>query len=359
MKRHLITLLKIVISLGIVAYLVYDVRRSGAAEGRNVFSDLLDQPKQWGYLVLAIGFCSTAVLLTMIRWHFLLRALEIPTKFRSTLRIAFIGYFFNLAPLGIAGGDLVRVMMINGEHKNIKAKSIASTVLDRVLGLYMLFVVASVGILLAGFHHSDNEVITTICKITWAVAIIGGIGAGVLMIPAVTEGRWANSLEKLPKVGGAFSSLLEAVRMYRRQPGVLLLAALLTVGVHSFFAIGVCMIAFGLPGPDHSIATHLVIMPLSASMGAIPFPIGPFEGMLEFFYRYVPLAGATIVAGQGLVTALGYRLITVLIALVGAICYFRSRREVSRVMHDVEDTREETPLEDGPNLALSQEQSAA
>lgn len=359
MKRHLITLLKIVISLGIVAYLVYDVKRYGEIEGRDVFSDLFYQSKHWGYFALAMGFCFSAVLLTMIRWHFLLRALEIPTKVRSTFRIAFVGYFFNLAPLGIAGGDLVRVMMLSGKHKDIKAKSVASVVLDRVIGLYMLFVVASVAILLTGFYHSDNTVIVKVCETTWMIAIIGGIAAGILMIPAVTEGRLANSLGKLPGVGGAMSSLLEAVRMYRRRPGVLLLASVLTIGVHSCFAIGVCMIAFGLPGPDHSLPTHMVIMPLSASTGAVPLPMGPFEAVLEYFYHHIPLAGATIMKGQGLVTAFGYRLITVMIATIGAICYFSARREVSRMMNKVEVTREETSLEDGPNIALSQDQSAA
>ncbi|MGD9127178.1 MAG: lysylphosphatidylglycerol synthase transmembrane domain-containing protein [Planctomycetia bacterium] len=367
MKRHLITLLKIVLSLGIVAYLVYDIKRSGAVEGRDVFSDLIYGSKNWGYLALAIGFCFSAVLFTMIRWHFLLRALDIPTKFLSTLRIAFVGYFFNLAPLGIAGGDLVRVMLINGKHENIKAKSIASVVLDRVIGLYMLFVVASVAIWFAGFHGTAKDPIIltihgmtlTMCEMTWLLAIVGGVVAAILMIPSVTEGRLANSLGKLPGIGGAMASLLEAIRMYRRRPGVLLLASLLTVGVHSFFAIGVYMIARWLPGPDHTISTHMVIMPLSASAGAIPLSIGPFEAVLEYFYYTIPLAVGTMMKGQGFVTALGYRLITVLIALVGAICYFKARREVSQAMHDVEETREESSLEDGPNIALSQEQSAA
>lgn len=353
MKRHLITLLKIAISLGIITYLVWD------AKSDDAFSTLRDQPKAWGYLALAVGFCSSAVLLTMIRWHFLLRALEIPTKLRNTLRISFIGYLFNLAPLGIAGGDLVRIIMLSGDHKNIKAKSIASVVLDRVIGLYMLFIVASVAILLTGFHHTDNPLILKICQTTWWISIIGGVVAAILMIPAVTEGRLALATEKLPGMGNAMKSLLDAIRMYRRQPGVLFLAAALTVGVHSFFSIGVYMIARGLPGPDHSLGTHLVIMPLSASTGVVPLPMGPFEGVIEYFYLNIPLAVGTIMKGQGLIVALGYRLITVLIAIIGAVYYFSSRREINRVLHETPITSEVCSMDDGPNIAMSQEQSAA
>ena len=364
MKRHLITLLKVVISLGIIAYLVWDAQKKG-----DVFTNLRDQSKDWAYLGLAIGFCFSAVLLTMIRWHFLLRALEIPTKFTNSLRIAFVGYLFNLAPLGIAGGDLVRIMMVAGQHKNIKAKSLASVALDRVIGLYMLFVVASVAIFATGFHHTDDEMIRKVCEATWIIAIVGGIGAAILMIPAVTEGRFATSLEKLPAVGKAFASLLEAMRMYRRRPGVLLLAAILTIGVHSCFAIGVYMIARGLPGHDHSLGTHMIIMPLSASAGAIPLSFGPFEAMLDYFYLHIPLAVGSIMAGQGLVVALGYRVITVMIASIGAICYFSSRLEVSRALDEAKTVQEETqseesslndsPLKGGCDAALNQDQSAA
>lgn len=355
MKRHLITLLKITISLGIIAYLVWDVK----SKQSDVFSNLLNQSKDWRFLGLAVVFCSSAVLLTMIRWHFLVRALEIPTKVNKTFRIAFVGYFFNLAPLGIAGGDLVRIMMLAGGHKNIKAKSVASVVLDRAIGLYMLFIVASVAILVTGFHHTDNTTIVGICWATWAISLIGGVVIAVLMIPAVMEGRFAKSLEKRPGAGPAISSLLEAMRMYRRSPGVLLLASVLTIGVHCCFAIGVYMIARGLPGLGHTLGTHLVIMPLSATSGVVPFPMGPFEAVLEYFYKNIPLAAGTIAVGQGFVVALGYRLITVLIASVGAICYFRSRREVARVLNEAKAEQEETPVGDGPNIALCKEQSAA
>lgn len=359
MRRHLATLLKIAISLGIIAYLVYDIKRYDANKEGDVFSNLLNQSKQWGYLAMAVGFCFSAVLLTMIRWHFLVRALEIPTKMKNSFRIAFVGYFFNLAPLGIAGGDLVRIVLLAGKHKNIKAKSVASVVLDRAIGLYMLFIVASVAIFLTGFYHSENTTIVKVCETTWIATVVGGIVIAILMIPAVTEGRFAQSLGRLPGVGSAMSSLLEAVRMYRRRPGILLLASVLTIGVHSCFAIGVYMIARGLPGFDHTLGTHMVIMPLSASTGAVPLPMGPFEMVLEYFYVNIPLAVGTIATGQGFVVALGYRVITVLIASVGAICYFSSRREVARALNEAKIEQETSPVKDDPNIALSQEHSAA
>ena len=72
-------------------------------------------------------------------------------------------------------------------------------------------------------------------------------------------------------------------------------------------------------------------------MQVIPLPIGPTEGMLEFLYRYTPVAGRPIAVGQGLVVALAYRLITLLIAMLGLPYYFGNRREMAEVIHEAEE----------------------
>ena len=65
-------------------------------------------------------------------------------------------------------------------------------------------------------------------------------------------------------------------------------------------------------------------------------PFGPFEAVLDSLYANVPLADGPIAPHQGLVVALGYRVITVLIALIGACYYFAARKEVAQVMHEAE-----------------------
>ncbi|MBU4399414.1 MAG: flippase-like domain-containing protein, partial [Planctomycetes bacterium] len=153
MKKLLATLLKIAVSAAIIGYLVYD-----ATQGKgnaNVFANLVNQPKHWGILVLAWWSCAVAVLLTFIRWWYLVRALDIPCPFFDAIRIGFWGYLFNLAPLGIVGGDLVKAVMLDHEHPNNRAKALASVLVDRVIGLYVLFVVASAAILLTGLWRID------------------------------------------------------------------------------------------------------------------------------------------------------------------------------------------------------------
>jgi len=105
-RRIVGTSLKIMISVAIVGYLIWQARHD------NAFAALRDQPKQWVMLVVAWFFCAGAVLTTIVRWHYLVRALEIPSRLSNSLRIGFVSYMFNLAPLGIVGGDAIKAVML-------------------------------------------------------------------------------------------------------------------------------------------------------------------------------------------------------------------------------------------------------
>jgi uncharacterized protein (TIRG00374 family) len=333
-KRLLITLLKISASVAIVGYLVYDVTHGKGHA--NVFANLVAQPKHWGMLAAAWAFCLFGTLLTFIRWWFLIRALGIPCRFRDSIRISFWGYLFNLAPLGIVGGDLVKAVMLDHEHRGYRAKAVASVFADRIIGLYVLFLVASAAILLTGYYWEVAAVpdLRRVCWGMFGITLLSTLGLAVVMAPGAAVEGVVSAIGRIPRVGHPLKSLLDAVRMYRSKPGVLVLSSVMTVGVHCSFAVGCWLIACGLPGHHLSLAQHFVVMPLSAAMQVIPFPIGPTEFALEFLYRYTPPG---IAEGQGLVVALVYRIITLLIAALGIFYYFGNRREMAEVMHEAEE----------------------
>jgi len=338
LKKFLVTLLKIGISAAIIAYLVWDASQTKNEAGENVFQQLLNQPKHWGLLAAAWVFCAAAVVLTLIRWWYLVRALGVPLRLTSALRIGFLGYLFNLAPLGIVGGDLLKAWMLAWEHREYKAKAVASVVVDRVIGLYVLFVVASAAIFLTGFWKLEDTEghIKDICTVTFVLTAVGAVGIAVMLTPGVTDGRGTKALTRLPRIGHALGGLIEAVRMYRRRADVLVVSSVMSVGVHTLFATGLYLIARGLFGDVLSWGTHFVVGPLSASVGVLPLVAGPFEFVLNLLYTLVPEPGVEIPTGEGFVVALGYRLITVLIAMVGYCYYLGSRREVAQVMQRAE-----------------------
>jgi len=337
LKKLLVTLLKIGISAAIIGYLVWNSMRG--ANNVNVFANLRNQPKDWTMLAAAWVCCTGAVLLTFVRWWYLVRALEIPCRFADAIRISFWGYLFNLAPLGIVAGDLVKAVMLDHEHRGYRAKALASVLVDRILGLYVLFAVATSAILVTGFWRIGDPVIWWVCKLTFFLTVAGTIALAVLLGPDLSDGRLTRTLGRIPRVGPPLESLVLAVRMYRRKPLVLGLSSVATIGVHSLFAIGCWLIACGLPGNHLSLPQHFVVMPLSSALGVVPLAMGPMEAGVDFLYAHVPVVGAPIAAGQGLVVVLVYRLLTVLIAALGAYYYFGNRREMAEVIHETEQEK--------------------
>jgi uncharacterized membrane protein YbhN (UPF0104 family) len=344
LKKILITLLKIGASAAIVGYLAWDAHRN------DVFANLREQPKNWGLLTLALVCCSAAVILTLIRWWCLVRALDVPLRLRDALRIGFLGYLFNLAPMGIVGGDLLKGVMLARHRKGQYAEALASVFVDRFVGLYMLFVVASAAILLTGFWRTDVEAVRWVTRAALLATAVSTVAVVFVLLPDRSQGRSTRWIGRIPYVGPPLLQIVDAVQMYRRRLPVLAATAGMSVGVHSLFSLGIFLIAWGLYDRVPALGMHFVLSPLSAAAGVLPLPMGPFEFVLDRLYPFAPIAGGfSMRPGQGLVIALGYRIITVLIATVGICYYLSSREELAEALHDAEREAEQDGLE--PALA--------
>lgn len=321
------TLLKVGISVAILAYLVRDALRDPDAVER-----LRTDPKDWPLLLGALAVCGMAVVVTQVRWWILVRAVELPLSFRGALRIGFLGYLFNLAPMGIVGGDLIKAVLLVREHREQRTRAVASVGVDRIIGLYAVFFVLAAAIVLLGFWNHPNVDVRWACRIAVGIAVMGTVGLGVWFHAGAGTGRFVQAFARLPRVGGTVRKLVDASRMYHRRPGVLVATGMMSVGVHGLFAVGIYLAARGLPGTAPPLAEHFVIVPLSTVASMIPLPAGPQEGAIQYLYAQLAEAGT-----KGLVVGLTYRVITILVALVGVCFYLGARREVSEAIHEVDE----------------------
>lgn len=347
MKKPAIQLLKFGVSFAIIAYLVADAR------GDHAFADLAKQPKHWGLISAAVAACLGAVLLTFVRWCLLVRALGLDFPVKDAIRLGFLGYLLNFVSLGSVGGDLFKAVFMARRFPAARPEAVATVVLDRIVGLYMLFVMASVAILATGQLPTADETIGTICRATLACTAIGAGGILALLIPGITSGGFSVLLTKLPRVGPVCGKLLGAIRIYRGRPGALLLAAAVSVVVHTLTTLSIYFVARGLPGDCPSLADHFVIVPLAMVTGVLPLPVnglGAMEAVVKFFYDRLPSVVA-IGEGHGFVVALGYRGVTILIAMIAAIYYVASRGEVGQVLRQAERELDESRRQ--PSAAAS------
>ena len=294
-------------------------------------------------LAAAWGFCFFATLLTFIRWWFLIRALGIPCRFRDSIRISFWGYLFNLAPLGIVGGDLVKAVMLDHEHRGYRAKAVASVFADRVIGLYVLFLVATVAILLTGYYWEVAAVPDlrpdAITPNLGHVRHHAGqhVGAGGGHGPRRRRGgrrlgdrpdspRRAPA-EELARRRADVSEQAGRARPFigndRRRP----LLVRRRLFLHRLRTAGQSPLA----GP--TLRGHAAQRGDASDSRAdradrrclgVPLPLHAARGR-------------PIIEGQGLVVALVYRIITLLIAALGIPYYFGNRREMAEVIHEAEE----------------------
>lgn len=336
LKKLVLFALKLGVSVAILVYLVYQ------AHANEVFPDLIAREKDWGLIAAACVAYVAALAITFVRWWYLVRALGIPLSLHESFRLGFLGFLFNLAPMGIVGGDLLKAVMLGRHFPEHRAESLVTVFVDRVIGLYVLFLVATVAIFATGVWRLEVASVQIACQAVWLFTAVGTVAVLVPLGPDFTQGRSTELLGRIPYAGRPLKKMILAVRTYRTQIPVLLGSGLATVAVHALLVLVLYWLCAGLYASHPTLGTHFVVGPVSSATAIIPVSLGPFEFVLDALYAAIPLPdGGYMARGQGFVVALGYRVITVVIAAIGWFYYLGSRREVAEVMHDA--TAESSP----------------
>ena len=331
-KKTLLFLIKASIILSIFVYLFYQAYHNDA------FSEFWNRPKHWRYLALAFLANLVAVTITIVRWQFLLKVVGVPLKLNEALRIGYLSFLFNLAPVGIVSGDGVRFYMLFHRFPENRAKTFASIVMDRAVGLYIMFLIAVTAIFATGFNtwQFTSGDIVSVATIVRGMLLLLGISTAVallVLLPDLTRGTGARLLDRccgrIPKL----KSVILAVQGYRNHKCALLAAGMMTFAVHGLLSIGIWLIALGFYGYAPTAAEHLVLHPVANVTQLIPLAAGPYEMVLDKMYTFFPIAGhAPYLPGYGLLIALGYRLISLLLGGIGALFYLFSRSELQAAM---------------------------
>jgi hypothetical protein len=156
-----------------------------------------------------------------------------------------------------------------------------------------------------------------------------------LFLPDSSGGWLSRRMQNGSRVTTVLSKLISAVRIFRRRPMVLVATLAVSIASQTVMCVGLWLVAQGLPGAKPSLGEHILIVPMAMITGVLPLPLsglGAFEGALDFLYRTIPPATVVVARGQGLLVALVYRLITIGIALIGAIYYLTARKEFAATL---------------------------
>ena len=224
-------------------------------------------------------------------------------------------------------------------------------VVDRILGLYAVFLLATGAILLTGVWLSTSLELQGICRATFIATAVSTVAIGLLMLPDFSGGALSRRLAGIPKIGPILDRLALAMCIYRSKPGVMLASLAASLVAQSMIPVAYYLVAAGLLDLHPSLASHFVIVPLVTVFSVLPMPaagLGAIEWVMDFLYRHVTFAieGITLPEKNlGVMVSLGYRVITLVVALVGVCYYMALRREVADVMHEAKAEHVESLLE--------------
>lgn len=267
LRQTLLNVLRLAISVTLLAVVLRQIDFARLAESARQ-ADL----RLYG---LALGLGLVGILLRAARWKTLLDAVGArnaagaPVPFPRLVYLYFIGAFFNaFLPTGF-GGDVVRVLEFGSGTDS--AKAAGTTIVDRLTGFIVLFVLALAALPLA-----------------WALvppgvlALIGGLGAAVLVGSLLLfEGRWLRTIMAFitTRLPGPLSGLGRALSL--EGEGWL---------ARTFAVITACGRAGLLRALGVSLAFNLVLL-LAAWLiaQALSLPLSPAT-----LFVFVPLATASL-----------------------------------------------------------------
>jgi uncharacterized membrane protein YbhN (UPF0104 family) len=351
-KTLLILLLKYGVGLGLLGFVICWYWHIPSPDGQEVgLAGVLERPLHLSYLLAAGALGLASVLLTFVRWYFLVRAQELPFSVPAALRLGMIGFYFNTFLPGAVGGDIIKAAFIAWEQTR-RTVAVATVIIDRVIGLCgLVWLVAFIGGffwltgMLPSIARSAGAVVLLESIFITAACLMAGSVAGWLLLGILSQERaerFGRRLRGIPKIGGPLAELWRAGWFYRcRGRSVGLALGLAMIGHLGFVLVFFCSSrTLNLPEAAPPLSAHFLIVPVGMTIAAgIPTPGGVGGGEFVFGTLY-ELMGFAFAAG--VLGLLMQRCIFWALGLVGYLVYFRMKPSLKK-MTPLKET--ETSLE--------------
>ncbi len=327
-KKTLVFLVKLSLIVGIFAFLFYQATHTKDEEGRNIFEELLKQPKRWELLVGAFFVQCFAVVITIIRWNWLVKTLGMIVPLKEIFRLGFLGLMLNLAPMGIVGGDVAKAYLLSKRCHSDRTDAFASVIVDRVIGLLVMFLFGAVLIFVTGFAWREEIWAKTTSNVVLAFTAVGYFGVGIVFLPFFAKGHLERLLGKIPLCGPVLEKLTRSLLLYRNHKLSLLYCYAVTFLVHATFGISAFLTAQGLFTSVPGLLDHIMLYSVANMTAMIPLAAGPLELVMNYLYPLLNIDGPAPMVGAGMIVGVGYRFTSVLVASIGIVFFLSSRNEI-------------------------------
>ncbi len=327
MKRWLIGFAKIAIPVSILVWLVYRL----VTDNPQDVADLLRRPKDWPRLILALSIYLGLVAITFVRWFLLVRSLKLPFKLRDAFRLGFISYLLQFVSLGAVGGDLFKALFLAREQPQRKPEAVATIFIDRIVGMLGLLLLASVAV----FWIPKEGAFAQLAQAKLIFVSAASVGVGIFLLLLFTKFSLTSVMPRMRKAKFLRTTLLRvegAIRMYREDRKSVVLALALGFLTHLMHGVAIYTAATAFFPDGPGLGEQVVMWAVAGSVGSLPIAPGGL-GTFELAYGWLYERMATpLLANEGVLVALLYRVMTLVTAGVGIFVYLSCRREMQEVL---------------------------
>lgn len=308
MKNTATTVLKIAVSLGILALILNKVDTVKLLEELRTAHVL--------YAVAAVVVYFIVQALSAYRWYLLLRPVGVEAPYTRILSYYLLGMYFNWFLPTAIGGDAVKVYYLRKEAATL-SRATASVFLDRDIGMAALLSIATIVAAVAGttFEGVPLAPIFLLISIMFALANLA-----LFYRPSYNLLHRLLSLFRMKRVDERVEHMYESFNSYRREWGLLGMGLVLSliIQVGGVFANILLAYAIGLETRNGWI-DFLVFIPAISLISMNPLSVAG-TGWREIAYKvFFESVGAT--ESQAVAFALMWLGVLVATSLPGGIIY--------------------------------------
>jgi uncharacterized protein (TIRG00374 family) len=249
------TLLKLALTALAVGVVLRSVDLSSA------WQRLADQ--RFGLVLLAVAVAAVQIVVAGLRWHVIVKELAPRADVSESLRLYYIGNFFNAFLLGTVGGDVMRAWLSYRIHASMSAAAL-SVLLDRVAALAGLAILLIATMPLALSRIGNEPALVALA----VLAALGFVGIGGVAQLDRLPSRWLRwrPLRLLHMLGGA-------TRTVFLRPAVAVPALVLAVISQFLVAYSVYFVAVSLDA-GVSLLDCVLLMQVVTFVTSLPISLG-------------------------------------------------------------------------------------
>ena len=293
LKKLMLFALKFAIALGLL-YWLYTQSLLDLAS----LAEVRIGAKSTGLFLVAVSLVIGAIALLSFRLILLLGPYGLVISFKRAFGLSMMGALFGAVLPGLVGGDVIKAAYLFRDAVGLRSRVVATVVIDRIVGLYALFLLSTVASIAAWITNSfpGSPQVLLVGPCMTLVATVGGLLVFSLTIFDVPVLR--QFVCRMPE---KIQNLMAALVQYWNYPMYLLAAIGISMLSHAMI-VGTFILAAILLRDTLPLYAHFVVDPMAMTLNVVPLTpggLGVTEGAFSYLFAMMGSLNGSLVALLG------------------------------------------------------------